>query len=387
MKIVRCRCAILFLFFLASVTIIGIVKKDREFSENENRYLSELPSFSWEQILSGKYQEQLESYLNDQIAGRDNWITIKTAVQKAMGNTDIGGAYVGKNGYDFEKITPEDVNEDLVERNVETVQAFFDSCAETLPKEKLCFLLVPTSAYVLEEQLPNNVRLFEQQKYLDMAKNATKEYAYIDVSAVLKEHSSEYLYYKTDHHWTMDGAYLSYEKWCEVTGRDFVPKEDKRKETVTKKFRGSLYSKILDADSAYDSIWVYKDAKEEASPNRFSVTIDEKKEGQMFDASRLEEKDKYKYFFGDNYGQVHIQNTLPSEDAQGSLLVIKDSFANTFVPLVAEEFAHVYMLDLRYYRGDVQEYIKEHEISEVLILYNISNFISDKNIFRLNERG
>ena len=92
MKIVRCRCAILFLFFLASVTIIGIVKKDREFSENENRYLSELPSFSWEQILSGKYQEQLESYLNDQIAGRDNWITIKTAVQKAMGNTDIGGA-------------------------------------------------------------------------------------------------------------------------------------------------------------------------------------------------------------------------------------------------------------------------------------------------------
>lgn len=71
-------------------------------------------------VLSGKYQEDLESYLNDQIVGRDNWITIKTAIQKTTGDTDIGGAYVGEDGYDFEKITADDLDGKLINRNLKS---------------------------------------------------------------------------------------------------------------------------------------------------------------------------------------------------------------------------------------------------------------------------
>lgn len=65
--------------------------------------------------------------------------------------------------------------------------------------------------------------------------------------------------------------------------------------------------------------------------------------------------------------------------------MIKDSFANTFVPMISENYANVYMVDLRYYKGDMKAYLADHGITEVLVLYNISNFISDKNIFLLGR--
>ena len=200
----------------------------------------------------------------------------------------------------------------------------------------------------------------------------------------MRSHKDESIYYHTDHHWTTDGAYIAYEKWSKSKGHHFVDRTELTKRIVSENFRGSLYSKILDADSVYDEIWVYeKKGETPAIDTQYRVTIDGKKEGTLFDFTKLSEKDQYKFFLGDNYGQVCIENT-GTVTGGGNLLVIKDSFANTFVPLIVEEFDRTYMLDLRYYNGDVQQYIKEHEITEVLVLYNISNFISDRNLYKLN---
>ena len=95
---------------------------------------------------------------------------------------------------------------------------------------------------------------------------------------------------------------------------------------------------------------------------------------------KLDEKDKYAFFFGGNYGQVHIE--AGGKNGR-KLLVIKDSFANAFVPLALEQFDDIYMVDLRYYKGDMQSYLAEHDITDILVLYNISNFISDKNLYKL----
>ena len=109
MKKVRIIIIIVFIGFFVLISGASLIIKDREFSPNENRYLAETPELSWDNILSGKFQDGLEDYLRDQVCFRDGWITVKTGIQKACGDTDIGGAYVGKDGYDFEKITPEDV--------------------------------------------------------------------------------------------------------------------------------------------------------------------------------------------------------------------------------------------------------------------------------------
>lgn len=386
MKKVRIIITIVFIGFFVLISGVSLIIKDREFSPNENRYLAEVPELSWDNILSGKFQDGLEDYLRDQVCFRDGWITVKTGIQKACGDTDIGGAYVGKDGYDFEKITPEDVDEKQVDRNIKAVEDFFMTASETIDKQKLSFLLVPTSGLVMQEKLPKNARLFDQAKYIDQVQKAMKDYNFVDVRDTLMDHNDEYIYYKTDHHWTSAGACLAYDAWSERTGGEVEKEDGLAKNVVSDKFRGSLYSKILDADSAYDEIWTYGLQKDEAFGSKdCTVTIDEKQQlDSIYDDEKLQEKDKYAYFLGGNYGQVHIQNQKAASKAKGkNILIIKDSFANSFVPFVTQDYENIYMVDLRYYNGDMKAYLQEHEITDVLVLYNVSNFISDRNIHKL----
>lgn len=386
MKKVRIIIIIVFIGFFVLISGASLIIKDREFSPNENRYLAETPELSWDNILSGKFQDGLEDYLRDQVCFRDGWITVKTGIQKACGDTDIGGAYVGKDGYDFEKITPEDVDEKQVDRNIKAVEDYFMTASETIDKQKLSFLLVPTSGLVMQEKLPKNARLFDQAKYIDQVQKAMKDYNFVDVRDTLMDHNEEYIYYKTDHHWTSAGACLAYDAWSERTGGEAETEDGLAKNVVSDKFRGSLYSKILDADSAYDEIWTYGLQKDEAFGSKdCTVTIDEKQQlDSIYDDEKLQEKDKYAYFLGGNYGQVHIQNQKAASKAKGkNILIIKDSFANSFVPFVTQDYENIYMVDLRYYNGDMKAYLQEHEITDVLVLYNVSNFISDRNIHKL----
>lgn len=386
MKKVRIIIIIVFIGFFVLISGASLIIKDREFSPNENRYLAETPELSWDNILSGKFQDGLEDYLRDQVCFRDGWITVKTGIQKACGDTDIGGAYVGKDGYDFEKITPEDVDEKQVDRNIKAVEDYFMTASETIGKQKLSFLLVPTSGLVMQEKLPKNARLFDQAKYIDQVQKAMKDYNFVDVRDTLMDHNDEYIYYKTDHHWTSAGACLAYDVWSERTGGEAETEDGLVKNVVSDKFRGSLYSKILDADSAYDEIWTYGLQKDEAFGSKdCTVTIDEKQQlDSIYDDEKLQEKDKYAYFLGGNYGQVHIQNQKAASKAKGkNLLIIKDSFANSFVPFVTQDYENIYMVDLRYYNGDMKSYLQEHNITDVLVLYNISNFISDRNLHKL----
>ena len=386
MKKVRIIIIIVFIGFFVLISGASLIIKDREFSPNENRYLAETPELSWDNILSGKFQDGLEDYLRDQVCFRDGWITVKTGIQKACGDTDIGGAYVGKDGYDFEKITPEDVDEKQVDRNIKAVEDYFMTASETIDKQKLSFLLVPTSGLVMQEKLPKNARLFDQAKYIDQVQKAMKDYNFVDVRDTLMDHNDEYIYYKTDHHWTSAGACLAYDAWSERTGGEAETEDGLVKNVVSDKFRGSLYSKILDADSAYDEIWTYGLQKDEAFGSKdCTVTIDEKQQlDSIYDDEKLQEKDKYAYFLGGNYGQVHIQNQKAASKAKGkNILIIKDSFANSFVPFVTQDYENIYMVDLRYYNGDMKSYLQEHNITDVLVLYNISNFISDRNLHKL----
>lgn len=386
MKKVRIIIIIVFIGFFVLISGASLIIKDREFSPNENRYLAETPELSWDNILSGKFQDGLEDYLRDQVCFRDGWITVKTGIQKACGDTDIGGAYVGKDGYDFEKITPEDVDEKQVDRNIKAVEDYFMTASETIDKQKLSFLLVPTSGLVMQEKLPKNARLFDQAKYIDQVQKAMKDYNFVDVRDTLMDHNEEYIYYKTDHHWTSAGACLAYDVWSEHTGGEAEKKDELAENVVSDKFRGSLYSKILDADSAYDEIWTYGLQKDDAFGSKDCiVTIDEKQQlDSIYDDEKLQEKDKYAYFLGGNYGQVHIQNQKAASKAKGkNILIIKDSFANSFVPFVTQDYENIYMVDLRYYNGDMKSYLQEHNITDVLVLYNISNFISDRNLHKL----
>ncbi len=384
MKKIDLLTVFLFLALIAALSTGSMLKEDRDFSPNENRYLAKLPQLSMDGILNGEFQEDFETYLNDQFLGRDSWITVKTALQSACGDTDIGGAYLGKNGYDFEKITEDDVDQELFEKNLTSVSDYFAACSDVISPARLSFMLVPTAGLVMEEHLPANAPLFHQSAYIDTVAERMGDYNFIDLRQTLGEHSNEEIYYRTDHHWTTKGAYLGYAEWCRHTGR--VPYEEDAYTitAVSEDFRGSLYSKILNYDSAYDKITNYTRTGSSAV---FTVLEDGKEAQGFYEPEKLSEKDQYAYFFGGNYGEMVItrKDRAANETEEQNLLVVKDSFANAFLPFIAEEYDHIYVIDLRYFSGEVSSYMEENRITDVLILYNISNFISDKNIYKLTK--
>lgn len=382
MKKTKVAMSVAFLLMLILLSVGSLLLPDREFSENENRYLASMPRLTIDNIFNGKFQNGLESYFNDQIAFRDGWITIKTAIQKAGGDTDIGGAYVGKDGYDFEKITEEDIDETLFEKNISYIKEYFSYCSATIDHSRLSFLLVPTSGLVLADKLPANAPLFDQASYIEKAKAEMSDYNFIDVREKLTAAKEDGVYYRTDHHWTSHGAFTAYQKWCESTETEFPGEYVYTVTMVTDAFRGSLYSKILDYDSAYDEIHIYERTNSNAD---LSVTVNGESVDSIYFYDKLEEKDKYLFFFGDNYSEVVIHNDSPTDGSERNLLVVKDSFANSFVPFLVEDYENIYMIDLRYSREDMQAYLTEHEITDVLVLYSISNFVSDKNIYKLKR--
>ena len=142
-----------------------------------------------------------------------------------------------------------------------------------------------------------------------------------------------------------------------------------------------MYSKILDYDSAYDEIQIYEKTGSNVS---FVVTLNGEVSDGFYHYDQLEAKDKYLFFFGGNYSEVVISPEEGADASERNLLLIKDSFANSFAPFVAENYDNIYMIDLRYYRGNMQEYMEENNITDVLVLYNVSNFIFDKNMHKLN---
>ena len=93
---------------------------------------------------------------------------------------------------------------------------------------------------------------------------------------------------------------------------------------------------------------------------------------------RLENKDKYEVFLGGNYDRVDIVNEEEGALRKPSLLIVKDSYANSFVPFILDDFSHITMVDTRYYRDSVKDLALDEEYDQVLILYSITNFSEEK---------
>ena len=177
-------------------------------------------------------------------------------------------------------------------------------------------------------------------------------------------------YYHTDHHWTTMGAQAAYGLWAQATrhtARAYGLTE------ATDSFRGTLYSKVLLPDSVYDKVYYAPE-----------ITVDsvvcDGEDGVLYDLSALERKDKYELFLGGNYGQCVI--TTGTENGK-HLLLVKDSFANSFVPFLTGDYETITMLDLRYFRSSVQELAAEAD--DILVLTEITNLAASGEYFKLEK--
>lgn len=353
------------LWLLAAATIL---LPPRAFSPNENRYLAQRPEFSAEAVRTGSFQNGLSDYLSDQIPFRSGWIRVNTAVKKLMGRREINGIYLGKDHHCFQKFTDDSYSASRMLSVFRMIEGFVQQ--QNIPTQ---VMLVPSPGTVYADRLPKNAPYYDSDTVYAAAEQLLSS-PVIDLRETFAQ-SDEKLYYRTDHHWTTRGAEIAYEQYCKAVGLE--PRMHILHQ-VSDNFRGTIDSKILDPSVPKDTIQALLNLPQVQITFDDNVTSD-----TPYAQEKLSEKDQYAFFFGGNWGKVTIDTGAESGK---KLLVIKDSFANSFVPFLFEDYSQIVMLDLRYFHGKVEDVIAQQGTDQLLFLYETSNFLTDNGILHLSEK-
>ncbi len=362
---------IIFILTLFLFLIINVIVPDREKSVQENRMLATKPKFRLSSLISGDYDEKFEAYMDDQFVGRDMWRKLKVAVDRIGGSRLENGVYIGTNGQLLEQIEVADENH--LAANIKAIKSF----SESQSKIPVRMMLVPDAANVLNHSLPALAKPEDQTQMFSMVrKDLGDSVEWIDVSTELNKHKTEKIYYKTDHHWTTLGAFYAFQAAAPSLGIDGDLSGKYVSYTVSDSFNGMLASKSGVNFGEKEQIDIYVPTEEDT--DLIVDYVDEgKRSTSLYDSSKLKEKDQYTVFLGGNSSLLDIRTVSTSTKR---LLLVKDSFANSFIPFLTPYYREIVVVDPRYYSGTINDLMDSYRISEVLFLYSGNTFFKDNNI-------
>lgn len=387
---------VLFCVFLYGFGIAHFVLPDRDFSEQENRYLTQFTAPTPKNLRSGEFMEKFEKYFNDQFPLRDGWIQLKALSERTLGKQENNGVYLGRDWQTlFARFTrlPE---EELAKR-----LGYVNKLGENLDVP-VYFALVPDKSYAYPHLLPANAPDVDDGSTIDwFSVRCGENVTFIDLRWTLGDTCWFGMdsddrgavspdpktgdFYRTDHHWTTAGAYGAYLALMEQMGLEasanFRQDWADQLTPVSDSFYGTTYS-------ASGAGWVRPDTICTMIPEgglNGHVTVTRYPEGEpvestMYHPDKLEVKDKYSYFLGGNQPLCVIKNP---DAAGGKLLVIRDSYSDSLAPFLAEDFREVHLFDLRYNNVSLKKYVEDNGIDQVLVLYSANNFNTDSNLFKL----
>lgn len=366
---------VLFFTFIFVLTFIDIITPQKEFSDLENKCLQMKPKFQYDAFVKNEFVPKYEKYINEQFVLRNKWIDLKSRAEIYIGKTENNGIVYGKDGYLFDKV--QNINEKQLKKNIESINKFM----EIYNKENITFALVPNSFEVFKEKVPLGLELYDQNNLIN---NVYSLYSKLDnvntldLLNLMDKHKNEYIYYRTDHHWTTLGAYYAYVDAMKSLEMPYANIENIKANDIDF-FLGTYYSKAKKYNANYDSMIYY-------NVDILNMTIGDKIYKDIYDYSKFEERDKYAAFlYGNNdLTVIKSRSSEYKKDADKTkILVIKDSFGNSFAPFLTYSYDEIYVLDLRCNSKKVSEIMNSYDFNDVLILYSVNNFISDMNITKL----
>lgn len=369
-KIIKYPISILVLTIILFITIIDISNKDKNFSSFENRSLAQRPVFYFDDFLKGRFSKDYERYINDQFVFRDTWIDLKSRSEYLLGKIENNNIIYGKDNFLFEKY--EKVDEENLAKNIDSVLGFI----KKIPNNNVNFMIIPSSYTIYKDYLPYGINLVDQEFYINDIYNYLNNYNNIKTISLIdmfNENKDKYIYYKTDHHWTSFGSYLAYSEFVKNNNLSLVDINNLNKHEVNN-FYGTYFSKSKNFNAESDLITYYD------VPN-LSVSIDGVPVDNINDNSKWSSSDKYSAFLRGNNGLTIIQNNDISNN--NKILVLKDSFGNSFIQYLVNNYKEVYVVDLRGFIGSFNEFFKSNNFDDVLIMYNFINLADDVNISKI----
>lgn len=369
--------AIVFAGFIFAMALWFVFGAKVDFSASEKRYLAEFPDTSAENILSGEFGRQFEEYFADHFPARNLWVGVSAYTSLAEGNNGANGVYHCKDDYLINKPVPAENN---INKNLDILAEF----KEIIGDVPMTAMFAPSTGYIVSDKLPNIHDTYNDDAYFATIADTLKQSGieFVDLREPFKAAyaGGSQLYYRTDHHWTTEGAYTAYAEYCKSLGLEAVPPEKFQVEKY-KGFYGTTYSTsgfwLTDPDTV--EVWNNPDNTEDNITVKIYDTPT-KTSNSMFFYEHDKEDDKYPIFLDGNHGWTEITN----ENAQGgTIIVIKDSFSHCFVPFLAEHYSKVIMVDMRYYNQEVSQMVAFEKPEQVLVLYGIDNFATDTDIVKL----
>ncbi len=346
--------------------VIFLILPDQAVSDIENRSLQLFPKLNFTTLTNGKFESLFDNYVADQFPARNAWVSVKSTVDRFAGKTENRGIYLSKDGYLIQDMQAP--SEEAYATKMEEIKSLVAAHSGV----NFNALIAPTALSVLKDHLPLNAPAFDEDAFMDRVKADFTEAGvrFIDTREALKAAAEEeQVYYRTDHHWTTQGAYAAYQQLATELSLPGL-NMNYNQLLMTDSFSGTLSASSGFRTSEKDSIYVY--LPEPAVDYTVLYVEEGQKTASFYTSENLEKKDQYTIFFNGNHPQVKIET---ANDSKQVLLVIKDSYANCFVPFLAGDYKNIIMVDPRYFTGDLNALMETEGVTDVLYLYNISTFV------------
>ena len=352
---------------LFCMLLLSIVLPKQTYSENENKYLATLPKFSFKSFWDGSFETKYGTYLSDQLPGRSSWISAKSIAESFLLKTENNGIVYGKDGYLFPKFQSYD--ESTYWDNLKAIQDFANE-TET----PVHVIVVPSAYTVLTDYVPSGLPAVDEREAMNEGLPVLSASCdVINIWDKLEDAQHDYVFYRTDHHWTTYGAYIAYRDYCEKAG--LVPYNAFFEAANTAgDFYGTSYSKCKKVGTLPDTISYF--------PFDATISYYGKTYPGIYDFTKLTTRDKYAMFLYGNHAESLVESE-ESRDKKGSLLIIKDSYADSMIPFLTRNYSSITCIDPRYYLGSVQELAKG-DYDDILILLGFENLSGEGNWVKLS---
>ncbi len=360
-KLLKYPLVLIFMGFILVYSIVDSLYPEREYSDLENKQLASMPDFSWEELINNEYTPKFETYVNDQFVLRDSWINIKSRMEWLFTKVENNGIIYGEEDQLFAKFFS--LDEEQFETNSSALSEFVKRHGE-----KVSVLIAPVASNILSDRLPFDPPMVDENLLIDQIYSAAEGANIIDVRTTLKEHDDEYIYYRNDHHWTTYGAYLAYLEYANQKGLEIFDIGENNSITVDG-FLGTHFSKSKYFAAVPDTLTYYESDS--------TMTLDGI-DLPIYDTAKLETADKYAAFLRGNFGFITVNG-----EGDGKVLVIKDSYANSFVPFLTASYGQIDVVDFRIFNASVSQLMEQQEYDDVLILYNSTTFQEDGNFAKI----
>lgn len=361
---------LLFALLLCGGMVLHILLPDLEISKAERRKLTQLPKLSWSELESGRYMQDLESYLLDQFPARDGMRTLKSIwTYYVMGQKDNNGIYISKDPYS-EHNTVSKLDEQLDEKQVKLFTDKMTTLREKyFPDSPVWCVPVPDKNYFLTQT--GEYPALDYEKLLTMVEDGMP---WADVRRNLFSSLISDSYYTTDSHWRQEQLQWVVDDLSLILGVE-LPALDTYTQTVLPGFHGVYYGQSALPLPAEDLIYLENEVTGQAV-----VTGPELKGQQpVYAPEKFAGNDGYDVFLHGAQAIQTIENPLAETDRE--LIIFRDSFGSSLAPLLLPAYKTVTLVDIRYVDSLFLGQFVDFHGQDVLILYS-TTVINSAGILR-----